>query len=425
MPDPCTYDYAIIRVVPRVERGEFVNAGVIVSSRRRGLPRRRASSSTRRACSRSIPHVDLDAVRAALAAIPRSAPAAPQAGPIGRAPLRERFHWLVAPRSTMIQTSPVHTGRCDDLAAALEHLLERMVRPPTSAGTPPCALLSAPGARRRRPAVPADRRAGPPARARARRTSPRWSRRRAARLRRARRADGPRRRRAAARRRRAGRRDRDLRRTRRATPRSSSARCAPASRSRRSRRRSTPASFALDARRRRRRACCSSTPAPTRCSARRRRPAAAASRSTASAAAPRSTPGSPPPGSAPRAGRRSDPEWPFNIIYSSGTTGTPKGIVQPHAMRWAHVERGGALRLRRRRGDAARDAALLEHHAGRLLPDARLRRHRGADAEVRRRRATSRSPSAHRVTHTMLVPVQYQRLMALPDSTATTCRRSA
>ena len=70
-------------------------------------------------------------MRTSLEAIASVCAGGAAAGAIGRLTLRERFHWLVAPRSTMIQTSAVHTGRCDDLARALDHLLDRMVRPPS------------------------------------------------------------------------------------------------------------------------------------------------------------------------------------------------------------------------------------------------------------------------------------------------------
>ncbi len=127
MPDPCTYDYAIVRVVPRVERGEFVNVGVIVSSDAVSYLAARfaVDESKLRALD---PSIDLLAVQAALAAITTICAGGTAAGPIGGLPLRERFHWLVAPRSTMIQTSAVHTGRCDDLADTLDKLLDRMVR---------------------------------------------------------------------------------------------------------------------------------------------------------------------------------------------------------------------------------------------------------------------------------------------------------
>ena len=109
------------------------------------------------------------------------------------------------------------------------------------------------------------------------------------------------------------------------------------------------------------------------------------------------------------------PSAPFNIIYSSGTTGEPKGIVQPHGMRWSHVRRGAAYGYGPDDRDAAGDAAVFEYDAGRLLPDAGVRRHGRADAEIRCRAAICELAERLRVTHTMLVPVQYQRLMAHAD----------
>ena len=127
MPKPCTYDYAIVRVVPHVERGEFVNAGVIVACASQGFLK--AAIGLDEARLRALdPKADLEAIRTALASIPTICAGGSGAGPLGRLSLRERFDWLVAPRSTSIQVSPVHTGRCADLDAALEHLMRTMVR---------------------------------------------------------------------------------------------------------------------------------------------------------------------------------------------------------------------------------------------------------------------------------------------------------
>ena len=127
MPDLRTYDYAIVRVVPRVERGEFVNAGVILSCDVERILRATIELDET-ALLALDPAVELDLVRNSLAAIPAICAGGAAAGDIGRLSARERFHWLVAPRSTIVQTSPVHTGRCSDLAAALEHLMDRMIR---------------------------------------------------------------------------------------------------------------------------------------------------------------------------------------------------------------------------------------------------------------------------------------------------------
>ena len=127
MPDKYRYDYAVVRVVPKVDREEFINAGVIVSCP--GLSfleaRIKLDESRLLALDRSV---DLDLVRNHLATIPTVCRGGDEAGSIGQLPQRQRFHWLVAPRSTVIQTSPVHTGRCADPAAALERLLATMVQ---------------------------------------------------------------------------------------------------------------------------------------------------------------------------------------------------------------------------------------------------------------------------------------------------------
>lgn len=122
-----TYDYAIIRVVPRVDRGEQINAGVILSCADSDFLDARIELDE--TLLRTIdPTVDLAAVRANLAVIPAVCRGGSDAGPIGELPARARFRWLVAPRSTIIQPSPVHTGRTSDPGACLEHLMARVVR---------------------------------------------------------------------------------------------------------------------------------------------------------------------------------------------------------------------------------------------------------------------------------------------------------
>ena len=127
MHTPNSYDYAIVRVVPRVEREEFINAGVILSCPAQDFLGARIELDERRLLALDA-SVDVEALRANLASIPLVCAGGPAAGPIGRLSPRERFHWLVAPRSTIIQTSPVHSGRCQDPAAALDHLVRTMVQ---------------------------------------------------------------------------------------------------------------------------------------------------------------------------------------------------------------------------------------------------------------------------------------------------------
>jgi hypothetical protein len=121
------FDYAVVRVVPRVEREEFVNAGVVVHCRGRDFLRARFALDERRLLALA-PDVDLEAVRAHLEAFARVCDGGPAAGPLGDLSPTERFHWVTSPRSTVVQTSPVHAGLCEDPDAALAHLVETVVR---------------------------------------------------------------------------------------------------------------------------------------------------------------------------------------------------------------------------------------------------------------------------------------------------------
>jgi hypothetical protein len=120
---PCSFDYATIRVVPRVEREEFINAGIIVFCLEKKFLAARIHLDEAR-LKALWPTIDLDLVREHLEAIPRICAGDPAAGPIAKLSQRERFHWLIAPRSAMIQPSPVHTGLCE----SADDLPERLAR---------------------------------------------------------------------------------------------------------------------------------------------------------------------------------------------------------------------------------------------------------------------------------------------------------
>ncbi len=132
MPTRSSFDYAVIRVVPRVDRGEFINAGIVVYCLAKDFLAARIELDEDRLRALA-PDVEVSTVRDHLCAFERVCRGGPEGGPIGRLPQKERFHWLVAPRSTVIQLSPVHSGLAEDPDAALEHLMNRMVRPPRSA----------------------------------------------------------------------------------------------------------------------------------------------------------------------------------------------------------------------------------------------------------------------------------------------------
>ena len=126
MPEAASFDYAILRVVPRVERQEFINAGVIVfCMEKRYLAARVHLDHDRiRALWADL---DLALVEKHLHAVERICAGDPSAGPIALLSQRERFHWLVAARSTIIQPSPVHTGVCDEAADLLDRLSQQFL----------------------------------------------------------------------------------------------------------------------------------------------------------------------------------------------------------------------------------------------------------------------------------------------------------
>jgi hypothetical protein len=123
---PASYDYAVVRVVPRVDREEFINAGVILFSKACHFLAAHVRVDEERVRA-LFPAADLDLVRRHLDAIPRICSGEEDAGPIARLSQSERFQWLVAPRSTIIQVSPVHGGLCADPGARLHDLFLRLV----------------------------------------------------------------------------------------------------------------------------------------------------------------------------------------------------------------------------------------------------------------------------------------------------------
>lgn len=129
--DVCSFEYSIVRVVPRVEREEFLNVGVLVFCLvQEFLQARIEFDAARLQCF--APWLNVQMVEEHLQTVPLVCAGGTNAGPIGQMPLRARFHWLVAPRSTIIQMSPVHSGLCHDPQMALESLLDHVVRPPQS-----------------------------------------------------------------------------------------------------------------------------------------------------------------------------------------------------------------------------------------------------------------------------------------------------
>ncbi len=127
MDGPNSFNYGVVRVMPRVERGEFINVGIILFCRAlRYLEAKIELDETRLLAL--YPAVDLDEIRQHLAVIPKICAGGPDSGPIGQLSQQERFHWLVAPRSTIIQVSPVHSGFCSSPADTLEHLINTLVR---------------------------------------------------------------------------------------------------------------------------------------------------------------------------------------------------------------------------------------------------------------------------------------------------------
>lgn len=123
------YTYAIVRVVPCVERGECINVGVVLFAR--GPRHLAAAIELDRARLLALaPDLDLDTVARHLSAFLAIAQGRREGGPLADLPPAERFHWLIAPRSTVIQTAPAHVGRTTDLATELERLLDAYVRLP-------------------------------------------------------------------------------------------------------------------------------------------------------------------------------------------------------------------------------------------------------------------------------------------------------
>ncbi|CAK7282588.1 MULTISPECIES: DUF3037 domain-containing protein [Streptomyces] len=125
--DRDVFEYALLKVVPRVERGECINAGVVVYSRAKGYVGARTHLDEARLLALD-PAADAAGIRAALGAIERHCAGGEEAGQAARDDAGRRFRWLIAPRSTVVQPGPVHTGLTTDPAAETERLLDLLVR---------------------------------------------------------------------------------------------------------------------------------------------------------------------------------------------------------------------------------------------------------------------------------------------------------
>jgi Protein of unknown function (DUF3037) len=122
------FQYALWRVVPRVERGECFNAGVVLFCRRARFLAARVELDPARLAALA-PGAEPDGIERHLRHLQRVAAGDPDAGPVAALAQSERFHWLVAPSSTVVQPSPVHTGLSDDPQAELDHLFATLVQP--------------------------------------------------------------------------------------------------------------------------------------------------------------------------------------------------------------------------------------------------------------------------------------------------------
>jgi Protein of unknown function (DUF3037) len=134
MPARSSFDYAILRIVPHVERGEFINAGVVLFCREQAFlgARTHLDQPRLRALAPDVKLALVAEIAEHLENVKRISAGDPDAGPIAQLPQPDRFHWLVSPRSTVVQVSSVHSGLCEDPAVELDHLFETTVRTPRS-----------------------------------------------------------------------------------------------------------------------------------------------------------------------------------------------------------------------------------------------------------------------------------------------------
>ena len=129
MPARDTFEYAVIRVVPRVERGEFLNAGVVLYCRQRDFLAARVKLDRPRLLALAR-DADAEAIEKHLASLEALCAGGPAAGPLSELSQAQRFRWMVAPRSTVVQLSPVHSGLCVEPLATLDELFQRLVLSP-------------------------------------------------------------------------------------------------------------------------------------------------------------------------------------------------------------------------------------------------------------------------------------------------------